>query len=373
MNGLDIKLRTDEPSPAHVQISRELERLIRTEKLVHGQRLPATGVLVKRWGTNVTAVQKAMEHLCSVGLIERRPRRGTFVRKEADKAVIGVLIGPHLLHETAHFHRALVEAVQKEIGQREMRSRLYDQLTFGNETAIRETQARLMYDIEHHCFKGLVLIGFGNVPRKEEVVASNLPKVLLGGGTNAPSVLPDWYDLTHSAVSHLAAQERTRIAYLCTLRDHESVVPGDLQGLRDGMKAAGLTFAPGRIHAPRDWTPSRDFSYERFGYSWMRTLLEEWSREGNPPDGLIVADDVLMRGVAHALADHRIRVPEEMAIVTAANEGIDHFYAVPVVRYKFPIPELAHQSCRLLWLQLSGGAPPETPVLVKGRLMPAER
>src|ERR1051325_11329828 len=169
-------MKTGVADPRHVQVRRRLEQMIRTGELREGQRIPPTNELVKNWGVNYWAIQRAMEELTAKGLVERTPGRGTFVRSIADKAVIGILIGPDLLNESAHFFRALVDGVQKEIGGQDWRCLCYDKLTYFDEAAVAETEQRLLHDIEHHRFKGLILIACGQVARKEDFLKNELPK-----------------------------------------------------------------------------------------------------------------------------------------------------------------------------------------------------
>src|SRR5689334_4729253 len=112
---MDIELKVQVADPVHQQIRRKLEQVIRSGQLAEGQRLPPTSELAKQWGVNYSSVQRAMDYLSAAGLVERKPRRGTFVREITDKAVIGLLVGPHLLEETAHFFRALARAIGNEI------------------------------------------------------------------------------------------------------------------------------------------------------------------------------------------------------------------------------------------------------------------
>src|ERR1043166_10124800 len=95
----------------HVQIERYLQRQLQTGRLVQGQRLPPNSTLAKEWGVSCTDVQKAMARLTAAGLLDRAPRRGTFVKGGTDRAVFRILRKQKLSAERAHFTRALAQCL----------------------------------------------------------------------------------------------------------------------------------------------------------------------------------------------------------------------------------------------------------------------
>jgi len=367
---MDIELKVQVADPVHQQIRRQLEQVIRSGQLAQGQRLPPTSELAKQWGVNYSSVQRAMDYLSAAGLVERKPRRGTFVREVTDRAVIGLLVGPHLLEETAYFFRALARAITQEIGGKEWRCLTYDQITFANEESMAESKKRLLHDIQHHKFKGLIYIGCSPSAR-EEFTDHDLPSVIYGLPPGELVVCSDFYDFGFAATRYLVKRGRKRIAYLRTLSTETAPMGGDRQGFADALKQHGVELNRHSILQVEQVSDLRSYSPERFGYEQMRKLLAEWDSDGGPPDGLIVSDDVMMRGAAHALTEHGIRFPDQMEIVTQANEGIDHFYTIPVARYVHPISKSAQLLVDLLWKRIVGEPLPESTELVKGELIPA--
>jgi len=85
MNGNPLDLTT-----AHADGKRQSPReriivhlrdLIRSGQLPPGARLPSTQALAAQWQIQQTTVQTALAHLTREGLLDRRPRLGTFVRR----------------------------------------------------------------------------------------------------------------------------------------------------------------------------------------------------------------------------------------------------------------------------------------------------
>src|SRR5947209_6933490 len=90
--------------PGARRISTDLEELIRSAiergELKPGQRLGSAKQLAKFWKTSYGAARQSLELLAAKGLVERRPRAGTFVSSTADslgvpsdrRNIIGLLV-----------------------------------------------------------------------------------------------------------------------------------------------------------------------------------------------------------------------------------------------------------------------------------------
>lgn len=366
---MKIDLKLESPEPLHVQIHRRIEDMVRRGELTEGQRLPSTPELVKQWDVNYAAIQKAMSSLSAIGLLDRKPKRGTFIRSMVDKAVVGLLVGPSLLHEESHFYRTLVHALQENIEERGLRCMLYDRLSHSG-PKVNETGRRLLYDIDHHLFKGLILVGCGSSTIKASLRQNDLPSTILGLPDGDATVQLDYYDFTRTAVSHLAGQGRKKIVYARTILHKGSPYIRDIEGFMDASSAGGLTVTPHSIHQAEMFTLSQFQSAERYGHRLMLDLISQWDRTGFQPDGLIVADDIVARGMALALNEKRAGASVRIEIVASTNEGTDYLYAVPVTKYQFVPREIAESLLSLLWKQILKGELPDLPVLVKGHLTP---
>jgi DNA-binding LacI/PurR family transcriptional regulator len=129
-----------------------------------------------------------------------------------------------------------------------------------------------------------------------------LPVVVIesSGRTDRPSLSIDQYAGARTATEHLIALGHREIVHVAGPGDSMDATER-LRGWRDTMAEHGLV-------APRpfegDWTPGSGY---RIG-----TLLTE-SRTSFT--GLFVANDQMSLGCVHALAEHGIRVPDDVSIV----------------------------------------------------------
>ncbi|MBN1917265.1 MAG: GntR family transcriptional regulator [Verrucomicrobia bacterium] len=76
-----IKLDEQSKTPLHVQIERGLRDLLRHPKHAHGAVLPPETELARQLNVSRGTVRLAMNRLVQEGLLERRPRIGTRVRR----------------------------------------------------------------------------------------------------------------------------------------------------------------------------------------------------------------------------------------------------------------------------------------------------
>lgn len=84
----DRRIRPRERPPSVMrQVADHLARLIASGALAPGERLPGETVLARRFGVSRPTVHEALQELKEHGLLEVRPRSGTYVRRpEAGEA-----------------------------------------------------------------------------------------------------------------------------------------------------------------------------------------------------------------------------------------------------------------------------------------------
>lgn len=359
---MSLSLKLEPAEPIHAQIERQVQRQILTGALAPAQRLPTTRALAAEWRVDCKTVQRAMQRLRGAGLIERRPKRGTYVRATAIRPIIGIIVGPNLFRADAYFHRTLVAALWEEVRRRQWEHRVYDNLTCREKNEKEALHRQILADIRNHTYKGLLWIDAPADRFKQEVLTRDLPKVFFADDAN----VMDMYGFARAAVDYLVGHGRRRLFCIRGMVAPKRV-KDDADGFRDGCAAHGLAAARGALcqidHLGETTTPLADW----LGYRRIAALLTTWQRAGSRPDGLIVSDDVMVRGVAVGLREYGVKVPEEMLVVAATKEEIRHLYAAPVVRYEFSVQEIARQLVDRLWRLVVKEPPSRTPGPIQGR------
>lgn len=146
---------------------------------------------------------------------------------------------------------------------------------------------------------------------------------------------------SHEVVEHLLRTGVRSIAHIAGPTDWF-----DAQARRSGFTAAleelGLD---GEVVGPGDWTP-------RAGYELTEALI----RSG-PPEAIFAANDMIAIGVLHALHEHGLRIPEDVAVVGFDNTLGAEFLIPSLTTVAQPFAEVGRAALRHLVDLLDGGTP----------------
>ncbi|MCG3150356.1 MAG: hypothetical protein PCFJNLEI_03839 [Verrucomicrobiae bacterium] len=352
------------------QIEQQLRQQILSGKLAPGDRLPPTPVLARQLHVSCTALQKAMSRLSAAGLIARRPRQGTFVSNSTDRAVIGVLFGPNLTEESAHFYRAVLNALRQQVDKYNWSCRAYDGLTGSRGLPLpaeAEVIRHLTADLRNHAFKGLIEFAPGVRGLGEWERTVEMPRVVYESPPAHTDIVLDLAQFTADSVAHLALRGSREILYL-RASWHLSSRSADLDGLFD---------AATKLNLPQPQVESflvteQGGNMEREVFTKVQQLFQRWREGTSPrPDAMIVSSDIVMRPVALALAHAGIKVPQELPVLTLANDGVDLHYGVPVTRYEFSVTDIAKNLLDLLWKRMADEPLPDLPIVIRGHIKEA--
>lgn len=387
--------------PAYQQVADYLEQQILKGTLPPATRLPPAADLAREWNTGYQVVHKALARLARTGLVERKPQRGTFVRQWQGESAIGILVDVPLSWESAHIYRKLVQVIEEAIAQMgtdhgafdrgnplgptdgtrhsassdcfRWISRAYDGIEVGirGDPLWNRTCQRLTHDLSHYSFKGWVILGTDadSLPCSEQI--GKIPSACLRYDDRS-DVRWDTHDFIYQSVKYLAQHGRKRICYLR---------PGPLTSSEQGgWEQAVREFGPLKIISggferpsfsslPR---PENTYTLERETTAFTCQLVERWMRTSQWADGLVVWDDIGMRAVALALLKMGVSVPQQIMVVSYANEGIHHNYGIPVVRYEYPISDAARHLVRILWERMNGRSAVPLPIVIRGKIVPED-
>lgn len=177
------------PGTAAERLERMLLAQIQSGQLKADDRIPSVDVLSEQLNAHPITLQRALQRLAGKGILERRPRLGTFVRQGLDVFRSAVVFGPSLAHESSLFYRALLRAIRESLPGPNWQCFPYDGLNDANETsnppsALKELPAfrHFLSDHQHYGFRGFISVGVGDVQWAGIIrTAVNLPVVRLLG------------------------------------------------------------------------------------------------------------------------------------------------------------------------------------------------
>lgn len=352
----DFAVNRESGERVQAQIEAFLRHQIWSGRIKPGDRLPSTHDLTRKWGVNLVSVQKAMERLTEWGLLERKTKMGTVVRP----LTLAVLPQQDLALETAHYVRALTKAIRGEIESHGWIPEVYDDFTMVLKFDRVEESAnarRFLTDLSARRFSGMVQVAMPHQTWSLLGKRVALPGIHCSQEYRTADVMNDYYRFACDTAEFLAKRGRRRLAYL-GFHEHSEEFHAALS-------------AAARFDLPRP----RTYAYEGEATSLkamqgqMAGLLAGWKKEKSLPDALVVADDIVTRGVALALIQKGIDVPAEMEVVTQANTDVQIEYGIPVIRYAFTPKRNAEYALDLLWKKMVHEPLPDRPILLAGRVL----
>lgn len=335
------------------RLSTELEELIRSAiqrgELKPGQKLGSARQLAKHWKTSYGAVRQSLETLAAKGIVERRPRAGTFVSSKTDvvsagsdaRNIIGLLIPDIRMPEyslvTRHLqdagHRAHFEILVSSTDNERER---YDQ------SVLRHLQARV---------GGLVLVS----PQQArisletllEIRKSGIPVVNYARTVSMvpwPTVQTNVFQAVYLPVKHLCELGRKRIAYLSypTPDVHN---PEMHYGLYRAIAEAGLTGSN-----VVEFTLPDDFYLNGVPDSQaLAQILNEWLDQNPRVDAICCMHFHIAAMVLTLLRQRGVRVPQDVA-VTGQSTMAEFFGIAPgeLTTVDTRIDKAAEQMVQLL-------------------------
>ncbi|MDD2706858.1 MAG: GntR family transcriptional regulator [Verrucomicrobiae bacterium] len=373
---MKIELNLQVAEAVQHQIERAMRLRIQNGELAPQQRIPSTNELVRQWHVGRGAVQRAMATLADEGWIERKPMRGTFVKSPTQPSCIGVLFRAALAEENAHFQRAVFHGISTEISKLTDSSwtcRAYDGLSdldSSQDFARSRAFQHLANDLKNYPFAGFIQILGRLASAKVATMTKDLPVARFGPPSDPlTDVTLDYAGFGRASVERMAGSGRRKLVYFRAMDDMTSGGL-DVQGIEQAARE--LKLPPVRMIQLR--YESRSGPIEQAAYEQMLAAIEDWTKHGLCPQGLIVSDDGVMRGVAMALVRKGITVEPindspktdsaNLAVMAMTNEGINYWYGIPVFRQEFSPGQIACELLRALQGRIQKKKPPVLPVKI---------
>ncbi|MGW4226271.1 LacI family DNA-binding transcriptional regulator [Streptomyces bauhiniae] len=210
---------------------------------------------------------------------------------------------------------------------------------------------RLADYLSAHRVDGVLLVSVhADDPLPDLLDRLEIPAVISGprsSGETLTSVDSDNYGGGRSAVEHLLARGRRRIAHI-TGRPDVYGAQRRVDGYRDALRGAGLEVDELLIE-PGDFT-------EEGGRRAMSALL---SRRPDL-DAVFAASDVTAAGARHSLREAGRRIPSDVALVGYDDSAIARHMDPPLTSVRQPIEEMGRAMIDLLLTEIADRRPAGT-------------
>ncbi|MEI8194756.1 MAG: GntR family transcriptional regulator [Phycisphaerae bacterium] len=336
-------------SAANRQIADHLREMIRSGQAKEGDKLPSTQDLSTQWQVARSSIQAAMTVLVKEGLLERTPKRGTFVSKQSGKLTrVAIYLADNIWQRhTAAFDRALVSEFCNRLKNRGIVPELW--IDSRPETEHYTAWPDLINAAEHRRFQAMMCVnGIGlNWIRHLPV-----PFVAMASFLSERNCV--WF----TDCSQIAAQELVRLGcrtmgvidpYPDTQPDGNVLSrPKTIKAFCRAAVELGGQVRPEWIQNPVADLPAADS--EHFGYIAMRRILALPQR----PEGLFATHDLVARGAMIAVLESKIKVPQEMKLVLHRNLEVGFMCPVPVSFLDHSVVKVVDGLLEMLDSQLNG-------------------
>jgi len=335
----------------HERIASALRRDV-IRQLRPGDQLPSIAKLSRQFSVSEITLRNALLSLQQDGLIDIQHGRGSFVTEQEAGRPIGLITMWDLTHpRMSPFYMKVMHGLTDFCAEHGLTTRKYfGQVTPpeggsawpAGEGAFESACPELLADLQQNRLGGLVLLASRvQEPWKHHLERNAIPAVTLGfQGTRNwqedPAVRLDYPTMLRSSTQYLAQQGRTRVAAL-GWGSGEGRLPGEhsmAELCRAACHEAGL-----ELREP--WL-KMDVHPSVPGAGWQ-SLREAWSAFAVKPDGLLILDDMLQYDTTLALAELGVRVPEQLLVVSHANNRVPSMTPFPVVRVEFSLEQICDQ------------------------------
>lgn len=299
-----------------------------------GECLPSEKVLATQYGISITTLREAVRILAAEGVVTRKQGLGTFVAapQARHEGWVALLIHHDISSSgTSPIYLTLAQEVRTKLDEYGIPSRLYVSRRVPGQEQFDFHCPEFFEDLEAERVRGVVgILLAAQAPWLDTLKERGI--LLTGFGQHKDyTVNGDIRLFYREAVRELVSRGRRKLS-LMAWGGYSSDLSHHSEIFRKVLKEEGLPAMDAWIKD--DIYPSLD------GAGWG-SLREIWSALPEKPDGLVISDDLFLGGVAAALHEGGIAVPEQLEIAAVLSSATHTRYAFPIIAWQTDVSGIA--------------------------------
>lgn len=292
----------------HEQIARSLREQLLTQ-YTSGDRFPSQNELAARFAVSPNTTREAVALLVQEGLLERRFGSGTYVTERRPETCIAIVTELDITHpDLSPFWPDLIQALRQRFAGHGWMTRLYvgHAPPFGEEPPAI-TSLEFKHDLAANRIAGIALVSASTRLLTNVLAGRSIPCVDCGHPGGVPVI--DYHELVRRGVDALAERGCRRVACLALTAGTATSTLLDFAAAE--VRRAGLQTEAG-------WMRGASFGHAP-ELAPLTVFRQLWHCRPEPPDGLLVLDDMLYRAIAPMLLYNRLHLPANLVLVSHRN------------------------------------------------------
>ncbi len=311
------------------------------QQLGPNAQLPTMLQLRDRLGVSMHTLSEAVREMEKQGFVRSVHGVGIFVSESANQnqsKTLGLIMHADACHMTAPYTLSLLSGVRKGAAECNLKLQWLNSLEERN-ISREQIDAVLMYC---HPAEALAL----GLP-------SELPQVLLLHHS------PDFFCVhgddvmgIQLAVEHLISLGHRNISYIAG-EEHDSISQQRITGYHAALKRAEIPLSEKNV---KFLSEHRSLGLRKSGEVTMEAWLEEgWEQLGST--AILAHNDDVAIGIVKALANHGLRVPEDVSVIGFDGTELCELCTPPLTTIKVPLEEIGALAVKILMEQMEKTIP----------------
>jgi DNA-binding LacI/PurR family transcriptional regulator len=334
---LQIKL------PKYKQIALSIKKSIVDGQLGHNGKLATVRELATLYNTTKATIQQALTQLANEGLIDRQQGSGIFVKVSRQKTLAVVFDRQITDPNTTMYCSQLLIEVENSLAESGWSRKCY--IDVSSKTTADEFEQAVLT----HRFDGLIVCS-------RWVAENYLPRLAKAGipcvGAYPYQTMDRWVFFNYNECSQRGVNELVKMG-----AQRIALVAGhDPQGIQQEMEKG---YRQGLLEAQRPMDDPMVRVVPVTEEDGFRAFNELWDQSVRP-DGIIITDELICKGVIRGVISRGIKIPEELHIASQMTAMPKNPFALPVIQLQMDVAEQASKLVQMIFA-LSTGQPVSMP------------